>query len=110
VELAAQSLPGKVAFIPKVVFSTDVVRFGDIAMPLQALATALSIATLQPDAADRQAALDYPMREYIGGMSRELAQMARRDGDEMLAVQLERASDRAALPGPVGEPPIQSVA
>ena len=50
--------------------------------------------------------LDYPMREYIGGMSRELADMARRDGDEMLAVQLERASDRAALPA-LKEPPLQ---
>ena len=49
--------------------------------------------------------LDYPMREYIGGMSRELADMARRDGDEMLAVQLERASDRAALPA-LTEPPL----
>lgn len=56
-------------------------------------------------------ALDYPMREYIGGMSRELAEMARRDGDEMLAVQLERASDRAALPAMSGATlPIQSAA
>ena len=55
--------------------------------------------------------LDYPMREYIGGMSRELAEMARRDGDEMLAVQLERASERAARPV-LAEPvlPIQSAA
>ena len=56
-------------------------------------------------------ALDYPMREYIGGMSRELADMARRDGDEMLAVQLERASDRAALPVMTASTlPIQSAA
>ena len=65
-------------------------------MPLQACETLSADASPQSD----PTMLEYPMREYIGGMTRELARMAREDGDEMLAVQLERASDRAALPGP----------
>ena len=43
---------------------------------------------------------DYPVRDYIAGMARELSQMARWDGDEGLAVLLEaveaRALDRGA--------------
>ena len=69
-------------------------------MSLQALETASTNAGSQQNPTQAEA-LDYPMREYIGGMTRDLAQMARRDGDEILAVQLERASDRAALPAPV---------
>lgn len=38
---------------------------------------------------------DYPVREYIAGMTRELAQMARWDGDEVLAGLLEAAVLRA---------------
>lgn len=38
---------------------------------------------------------EYPVREYIAGMTRELAQMARWDGDEVLAVLLEAAVTRA---------------
>lgn len=37
----------------------------------------------------------YPVREYIAGMARELAQMARWDGDEGLAVLLEAVEARA---------------
>lgn len=45
---------------------------------------------------------EYPVREYIAAMARELAQMARWDGDETLAVLLEAAEARAedAAPGP----------
>ena len=38
---------------------------------------------------------EYPVREYIAGMARELAQMARWDGDEGLAVLLEAVETRA---------------
>ncbi|MGQ2992001.1 MAG: hypothetical protein ACT6RD_05755 [Brevundimonas sp.] len=38
---------------------------------------------------------DYPVREYIAGMARELAQMARWDGDEGLAALLEAVEARA---------------
>lgn len=38
---------------------------------------------------------DYPVREYIAGMAQELAQMARWDGDEVLAGLLEAAMLRA---------------
>lgn len=38
---------------------------------------------------------EYPVREYIAGMARELAQMARWDGDDGLAVLLEAAVIRA---------------
>jgi len=40
---------------------------------------------------------EFPVREYIGAMAMELAQMARFDGDEPLAVILDAAADRAAL-------------
>lgn len=43
---------------------------------------------------------EYPVREYIGGMCMELAQMARWDGDERLAVLLETAAARAHEPRP----------
>ena len=46
---------------------------------------------------------EYPVREYIGAMCLELAQMARWDGDERLAVLLEAASGRASEPAPVRE-------
>ncbi len=39
---------------------------------------------------------DFPVREYIGAMALELAQMARFDGDEPLAVMLDAAAGRAA--------------
>jgi len=38
---------------------------------------------------------DYPVREYIAGMTVELARMARWDGDEVLAGLLEAATLRA---------------
>ena len=40
-------------------------------------------------------ATEFPVREYIGAMSLELAQMARWDGDEALARSLESASSLA---------------
>ena len=40
-------------------------------------------------------AKEYPVREYIGSMARELAQMARWDGDEHLARLLDDAGERA---------------
>lgn len=43
---------------------------------------------------------EYPVREYIAGMACELAQMARWDGDEVLAVLLEAAVARAEGPRP----------
>jgi hypothetical protein len=41
---------------------------------------------------------DYPVREYIGAMTLELAQMARWDGDEQLACVLEAAAVLAQSP------------
>lgn len=38
---------------------------------------------------------EYPVREYIAAMTQELAQMARWDGDDVLAGMLEAASFRA---------------
>ncbi|MFC5342976.1 hypothetical protein ACETK8_13840 [Brevundimonas staleyi] len=43
-------------------------------------------------------ATEFPVREYIGAMSLELAQMARWDGDEALARLLESASTLAGEP------------
>jgi len=40
---------------------------------------------------------DYPVREYVSAMARELAHMARWDGDERLAAALEAASVLASL-------------
>ena len=39
---------------------------------------------------------DFPVREYIGSMARELAGMARRDRDDVLAALLDAAGERAA--------------
>ncbi len=44
-------------------------------------------------------ARDYPVREYIAAMARELSQMARWDGDEGLAVLLEAVEARAMEAG-----------
>ena len=57
--------------------------------------------TLQTPAGERKPeaqdpATEFPVREYIGAMAQELAQMARWDGDEALAVMLEAAVGRAA--------------
>lgn len=43
---------------------------------------------------------EYPVREYIAGMTHELAQMARWDGDEVLAGLLEAVTARAETPRP----------
>ncbi len=42
-----------------------------------------------------EAAAEFPVREYIGAMALELAQMARWDGDEALARLLESAASLA---------------
>lgn len=55
-------------------------------------------ATASPDLTD------YPVREYVGAMASELAQMARWDGDETLAAALQVAADLAARPAPRAEP------
>lgn len=52
----------------------------------------------------------YPVREYISAMAQELAQMARWDGDDRLAVLLEIAGAQAHGPRPpsgeeAGSPP-----
>lgn len=49
----------------------------------------------RPESPETGTAKEYPVREYIGGMCLELAQMARWDGDERLAVLLETAAARA---------------
>ena len=41
---------------------------------------------------------EFPVREYIGAMALELAQMARFDGDEALARLLDAAAALAAEP------------
>jgi len=38
---------------------------------------------------------DYPIREYIASMARQLALLARGESDERLAALLEAAGDRA---------------
>lgn len=47
---------------------------------------------------------DYPVREYIGAMASELAQMARWDGDEALGRALDAVAHAAAEPRPPAEP------
>ena len=46
-------------------------------------------------AAEEEVASEFPVREYIGAMALELAQMARWDGDEALARILESAATLA---------------
>ena len=46
-------------------------------------------------AAEDEGATGFPVREYIGAMALELAQMARWDGDEALARILESAASLA---------------
>lgn len=50
------------------------------------------------DASGPASASEYPVREYVGAMSAELARMARWDGDERLALLLEIAARLAADP------------
>ena len=47
---------------------------------------------------------DYPVREYIGAMATELAQMARWDGDEALGCALDVVVRLAGKPAPVPAP------
>ena len=49
-------------------------------------------------AAPADAAPEFPVREYIGAMSLELAQMARWDGDEALGRLLDSAAALAGEP------------
>lgn len=46
----------------------------------------------------RERSSDYPVHDYIAAMTRELAQMARWDGDPQLAKALDLASEIAARP------------
>ena len=55
-------------------------------------------AQLPVQAAADDGADDYPVREYIGSMAKQLAMMARSDGDEGLAALLDAAVERAARP------------
>ncbi len=50
----------------------------------------------QPSARSASSPIDFPVREYIGAMARELARMARWDRDEVLAALLDAAAERAA--------------
>ena len=54
-----------------------------------------SVSSAQRVLTTGDAAAEYPVREYIAGMARELAQMARWDGDEVLAILLDGAVSRA---------------
>lgn len=54
-----------------------------------------------PDSGSTQ---DYPVREYIGAMAVELAQMARWDGDEALGCALDVVARLAGDPAPRPEP------
>lgn len=62
-------------------------------MPRQANVSAL--AREQPPDASPASPIDFPVREYIGAMARELARMARWDRDEGLAALLDAAGERA---------------
>lgn len=55
----------------------------------------LQEASTPRSAASGKESKDYPVREYIAEMTYELAQMARWDGDEVLADLLEAAAHRA---------------
>ena len=57
---------------------------------------AVQVGTEKPAAAaSEDASSDFPVREYIGAMALELAQMARWDGDEALARVLDSAASLA---------------
>jgi len=49
---------------------------------------------------------DFPVREYIGAMAHELAQMARWDGDEPLGCLLDAVALHAAQVNP-SKPPVE---
>lgn len=55
-------------------------------------------ASERPPPHDPAASADYPVREYIGSMAVELAQMARWDGDETLGCALDVVARLAAEP------------
>ncbi len=55
-----------------------------------------ALARAQPFARSATPPVDFPVREYIGAMARELARLARWDRDEVLAALLEAAGERAA--------------
>lgn len=52
------------------------------------------------DAPRNEGPADYPVRDYIGAMSAELARMARWDEDEALARVLEAAARMCEQPAP----------
>lgn len=51
----------------------------------------------RPERHTREGA-EFPVREYVGAMAAELAQMARWDGDERLGDLLDKAAKMAARP------------
>lgn len=63
-------------------------------MPTQRTETAAD--DRRREAGSPQGKAEYPVREYIGAMAVELAQMARWDGDEALARILDSAAGLAA--------------
>lgn len=67
-----------------------------MAMAMQgASETAGAATTMAPS---EETPTEFPVREYIGAMALELAQMARWDGDEALARLLESAASLADEP------------
>ena len=54
-----------------------------------------NLASPQPGLRAQTGEADYPVREYIGAMAQELAQMARWDGDDLLGTLLDAVADRA---------------
>ena len=78
-----------------------------MATVMQGGSEAARAATAQTSTDDGPA--EFPVREYIGAMALELAQMARWDGDEALARLLESAASlagetikRTVVPQPAG--------
>ncbi|MBX3476362.1 MAG: hypothetical protein KF910_02030 [Brevundimonas sp.] len=62
--------------------------------------TLTEVASTPQAQGEPQAPLEFPVREYIGAMAVELAQMARWDGDETLGCALDVAARLAAQPAP----------
>lgn len=54
-----------------------------------------NVATSQRSRRIEKSEPEYPVREYIGAMAQELAQMARWDGDDALGALLDAVADRA---------------
>ena len=59
-----------------------------------------NVATSQRSRRIENSEPEYPVREYIGAMAQELAQMARWDGDDALGALLDAVAHRAGEPRP----------